>query len=304
VAYRAAYLRSMELWPMPFESRFIGTPFGTTHVVASGTPGGAPIVFVHAASLSATQWYLQALDLGVRHRLFAVDIMGDIGLSTETAQVRTRSDAARWLSATLDGLGLERAILVGSSFGGFLSANLAALDPDRVTALVLLAPAATFKPFRLLANLIIRSGSLLPLPATVKPGLRGMMQGELPDPRIVEQMEIGVAGFRYDRSSIYPSELPDAELASISCPTSLLLGDREMIYDPQAAARRARALVPVASVEVIEGVGHLLGMQRPDLVNPRIAEFVRGLPASSPSPSVPITGSMSAELGHQLVDSR
>jgi len=273
-AYRAAYSRSLELWPIPFESTLIETPFGPTHVIASGATTGDPIVLVHAASLSATQWHLQARDLGASHPLFAVDIMGDIGLSAETAPVHTRQDAAAWLAAVLDGLGIRQAILVGSSFGGFLSTNLAALRGARVQSLVLLAPAATIRPFTRLANLMIRTGSLVPLPWTVKPGLRGMMGGSLPDPRIVEQMELGVAGFRYDRSGIYPSELPDRELAGLDCPILVLLGDQERIYDPGRAADRVRRLLPHAGVEVMPDVGHLLGMQRPDLVNARILDFL------------------------------
>ena len=109
---------------------------------------------------------------------------------------------------------------------------------------------------------------------TVKPGLRGMMSGDLPDPRIVRQMEIGVAGFRYDRAGIFPSEVPDTELAGLGCHTLVLLGDREMIYDPNDAARRAAALIPDCEVEVVPGVGHLLGMQRPDLVNARLSAFL------------------------------
>jgi pimeloyl-ACP methyl ester carboxylesterase len=48
-----------------------------------------------------------------------------------------------------------------------------------------------------------------------------------------------------------------------------------MIYDPTEAAIRARRLLPDADVEVESGVGHLLGMQRPEIVNPRIATFLR-----------------------------
>jgi len=273
-AYRAAYAHSLELWPIPFESRLVETPFGATHVVASGASTGDPIVLVHAASLSATQWHLQVRDLGASHPLFAVDIMGDIGLSTQTAPVHARQDAADWLDAVLDGLGIGRAILVGSSFGGFLSTNLAVRRGSRVRSLVLLAPAATIRPFTRLANLMIRTGSLVPLPWTVKPGLRGMMGGELPDLRIVAQMECGVAGFRYDRSGIYPSELPDRELAGLACPVQVLVGDQERIYDPVRAADRVRRLLPHARVEVMPDVGHLLGMQRPDLVNARILDFL------------------------------
>jgi pimeloyl-ACP methyl ester carboxylesterase len=273
-AYRAAYDEALRLWPIPYRAGFVETPFGRTHVVGSGRPDGDPVVLIHAASLSATQWYLQAASLGAEHRLFAVDILGDIGLSEQAAPMRTRLDAAGWLAATLDALELERATFVGSSFGGFLSANLAVLHPERVGALVLLAPAATLRPFTLAANLMIRTGSLLPLPITVKPGLRGMMHGSLPEPRIVRQMETGVRGFRYDRHGIYPSALPDDDLAAIACPTLVLLGDREMIYDPEIAAERADRLLAAGEVVVLPGLGHLLGMQDPATVNARILGFL------------------------------
>jgi pimeloyl-ACP methyl ester carboxylesterase len=273
-AYRAAYEESLTLWPIPYRTRFVETAFGRTHVVESGRPDGDPIVLVHAASLSAVQWHLQAAELAANHRLLALDILGDIGLSEQAAPMRTRPDAAAWLAATLDGLDVEAATFIGSSFGGFLSANLAVLRPGRVRSLALLAPAATLRPFRFIANLMIRTGSLIPLPITVKPGLRGMMQGGLPDARIVRQMEVGVRGFRYDRRGIYPSELPDDDIAAVSCPTLVLLGDREMIYDPAAAADRARRLLRTAEVSVIPGVGHLLGMQDPATINDRIVRFL------------------------------
>ena len=272
--YQAAYRDALELWPIPIESRHVPTPFGPTHVVVSGAADGKPVVLVHAASLTATQWYLQAAELGRDHRLYAVDIMGDIGLSTQVRPIHTRTEAADWLASVLDGLGLDRATFIGSSFGGFQAVNLAVYHPDRVQALALLAPAATLRPFRPLANLAIRMGSLVPLPATVRPGLRGMMGGALPDPRIVHQMETGVAGFRYDRRGIYPSEIPDSDLARIGCRTLVLLGDREMIYDAGQAASRARRLLPDADVRIIPGVGHLLGMQRPDLVDPILRGFL------------------------------
>ena len=273
-AYEAAYDASLGLWPIPFERRDVETPFGTTHVVSSGVAEGDPIVLLHAASLSAAQWYLQAADLGATHRLHAADILGDIGRSIQARAIHTRQDGADWLAGLLDGLGVERAVFIGSSFGGFHATNLAVLRPERVRGLVLLAPAATIRPFKLAANLMIRTGSLWPLPSTVKPGLKGMMQGSLPHERIVRQMELGVAGFRYDRRGLYPSEIPDRELAGITCPTLVMVGDREMIYDPQRAVDRVRTLIPGAEAEIVPGVGHLLGMQRPDLVNVRLLAFL------------------------------
>lgn len=273
-AYERAYNASLALWPIAHETRFVETPHGATHVVVSGAVTGEPLVLLHAASLSAVQWHLQAADLGARYRLYAVDIMGDIGRSTQTAPIHDRADAAAWLDAVLDGLGLVNATLVGSSFGGFLAANLAVLRPSRVRALVMLAPAATLQPFSLAAKIFIRLGSLIPLPSTVRPGLRAMLGGGLPDERIVEQMEAGVAGFRYDRAGIFPSEIPDAELHLLRCPTLTLVGEQERIYDADAAVARARALIPGAVAAALPGLGHLLGMQDPVVVNTRVQPFL------------------------------
>jgi pimeloyl-ACP methyl ester carboxylesterase len=273
-AYWETYRASLELWPIPQSSAYIETPYGQTHVLVSGATNRAPVVLLHAASLSATQWYLQSAALGAQFRLYAVDIMGDIGRSTQTRPIHSRADAAAWLSAVMDGLALDSAAFVGSSFGGFLSTNLAVLRPDRVRGLVLLAPAATLQPFFPLAKLVIRMGSLVPMRRTVRPALKAMMGGNLPDERLVRQMEIGVAGFRYDHRGIFPGEIPDAELQGLRCPTLALIGEQERIYDPRAAATRARRLICGADVELVPELGHLLGMQRPDLITPRIARFL------------------------------
>lgn len=283
--YEDAYSRSLRLWPVPSESVMVVTPFGTTHVIRSGAMDGPPVVLLHAASLSATQWYPQAADLGATYRLHAVDLMGDVGLSTQKAPLRTRDDAAAWLAALLDRLGIEKAVFVGSSFGGFHSANFAIRRPERVAALVLLGPAATIKRFKLAVNLMIRVGGWFPLPASVRPALRSMMHGKLPDERIVQQMERGVAGFRYDRAGIYPAEMPAAELATIGCPALILVGDKEMIYNPQQAVNRARQLIPAAETEIVPGAGHLLGMEQPTVINQRILAFLAAHHLAPPPPS-------------------
>ncbi len=98
-AYAAAYRASLALWPDARESSHFETPFGPTHVLSSGALDGHPLIALPAASLSAIQWYPQAAALGDRYRLHAVDILADIGLSTQTRALDTRRDAASWLAS-------------------------------------------------------------------------------------------------------------------------------------------------------------------------------------------------------------
>ena len=164
---------SLALWPVPYRMLPVATPFGPTHVVESGSEDGEPIVLVHAASLSATQWYLQAAGLGSRPSPLRDRHHGGHRAVEPGTTDPHASRCGGLARGVLDGLELDDAIFIGSSFGGFQSVNLAVHQPDRVRALVLLAPAATIKPFKLLANLAIRTGSLLPLPATVRPVCAG-----------------------------------------------------------------------------------------------------------------------------------
>ena len=72
------------------------------------------------------------------------------------------------------------------------------------------------------------------------------------------------------------AKIPDEELARIVCPTLVLLGAEEMIYNPAQAASRAHRTIARVETEVIPEVGHLLGLERPDLVNRRVVTFLAG----------------------------
>lgn len=272
-AFGRAYREAGALWPLPFVDRFVDTPAGRTYVRETAGPRGdaPPVVLLHAAGTTSLVFHRQVAALAARHRVLAADIVGDIGLSEQSAPLHTRAHTDAWIEALLDGLGIERASFVGSSFGGFLSSSFAVARPDRVRALVLLAPAATLQPFAWMANVTIWLGGHVSMPFTVRPAIRSMTGGALSDERFLEMMEAGVRGFRYDPEGIFPSELTDAELASIRAPTLALLGGDEVIYDPERAVARARRLIPRVDAAILPGLGHLLGVQRPDLVDPRIA---------------------------------
>ncbi|MEU3875905.1 MULTISPECIES: alpha/beta fold hydrolase [Streptomyces] len=106
-------------------------------------------MLLHGGGATGTAWFANAPALGARHRVYAVDILGDVGRSERAGlPLRTPRDLREWLDAALDGLGLPAAALCGHSYGGWVAAAYALHAPQRVQRLALLDPTQVFGGYR------------------------------------------------------------------------------------------------------------------------------------------------------------
>ena len=70
-------------------------------------------------------WYPNVGPLSRQFRVYAPDVVDQMGRSVPTRKLKTPQDCSDWLSDVLDGLHLERATIVGHSHGGWQALNLA-----------------------------------------------------------------------------------------------------------------------------------------------------------------------------------
>ena len=84
--------------------------------------------------------------------------------------------------------------------------------------------------------------------------------------RVAVTSMVSLRPFR--REFLLPSKLTDDELRRISAPTTVLLGDREVIYagGPQAALARSQTLIPNVHALILPSAGHILTLDAPDVV--------------------------------------
>jgi pimeloyl-ACP methyl ester carboxylesterase len=273
--YLARYDQMLARWPVEHESLDIGTRFGTTHTNIAGPKGAPPMLLLHAASVSSTEWVENIAAFAREYRVYAVDTIGDAGKSSAIHLPESVSDFITWLEDVLHSLQIIRPIVVGHSYGGWLAINLALHRPERVSQLVLLAPSATILPFRALINLTLHLPRLLPRflqPSAALVLKQQAAPGYKPDEVFVELMEACLKHCNIE--PMFPTVLTDTELRSISVPTLLLLGQQEKLYDPVAALERAQHLIPFVEGELIPNAGHTLNMEQPELVNERILQFL------------------------------
>ncbi len=158
--FRSVYTEVMARLPPPAGTEVIATEFGRVHVYRFGTDDGVPLVLLPGRAGSTTMWEPNIPVWAAERRVYAVEVLGEAGLSVQERPIRDADDQAAWLGATLQGLGLGRAHLVGVSFGGWLAMNLALHGSKTVASLSLIEPAYVFGRFPL--KIVLASLATLP----------------------------------------------------------------------------------------------------------------------------------------------
>lgn len=199
---------------------------------------------------------------------------------------------ARAALAALDTAGVERAVVVGHSFGGAIAAWLAADHPDRVSAVVLAAPSANRASINRLDLLLAAPYTGPVVAATVLFAAGVALEAAALRSRIavrlgLEERYLRAAGSTLLRPRTWRTftaeqrmlirELPELEprLASISAPTTVVTGTADRIVS-SASARQLVAQIPGAELVELPGATHLLPQQRPDELAEIIVRAVGG----------------------------
>jgi pimeloyl-ACP methyl ester carboxylesterase len=270
--YMAAYESVLALWPVPVDALDVPTQFGMTHVNVSGAQEKPAMVLLPSFGANSTMWFPNIAALSSQYRVYALDTIGQPGKSIPTGQMNAQN-SPEWIRDVFDGLGIERAHLVGVSLGGWLSLNFTLHAPERVRRVVLLDPAASFE--RVSAAFFWHSLipiMIYPTRAGLVRYLRWMTQGHQVNRSWAELMLLGILNMR-PQPPIRATVFTDAELRRVEAPMLLLVGGRSVIYNPVRAYQRGRRLVPDLETEIIPEASHALTMEKSEIVNARILQF-------------------------------
>jgi len=274
-AYRAAYDAEIKSWPVPCEEIDVPSRFWTTHVIACGPKGAAPLVLLHGYMATSTMWSINIEAFSKDHRVYAVDVMGQPGKSIPGEPICNTADFVSWLTATLDALRLGRVSLVGMSFGGWLALNYAVAVPQRVRKLVLLSPGGLLSMVKQFTVRGLRM-VLLPTRLTVNSFFRWLGFTDRAYANMLELMYLGLKHFRMpvETARIQPAVVSDEELRTLHVPTLLLIGDHEVISDPAMALERARRLIADVRGELVPESRHEMCVGQHRIVDARVLEFL------------------------------
>ncbi len=218
---------------------------GKVSYVRTGNPHGQPVVFVHGSPGSWEDWKLviSRPRLKARFNLIAVNRPGWDDRVTSTPIVPELSDQAEMMRKALDlGAGNKKAILVGHSLGGPIVLQMAVDYPDKVAAVVLLAP-------------------------SLDPDLDAVLwYNKLADYKVIKFFLPEMLAKSNDEIMALPQSLRSlsTKLASIEKPVITVQGKKDRLVHPGNAAYAKEKLVKAKYREVLlPNFGHLIPHLRP-----------------------------------------
>lgn len=239
------------------------------------TGGSGPaLVFLHGAGGVTVEDPLLA-ELARRHTVYAPLVPG-YGDSEECGEIRDMLDFTLHTWDVVAALGLKDPVLVGHSMGGMIAAEMAALQPNDVSRLGLIAPAGLWDDDHPIADLFATMPYEMPAllfhdaekgAAMLTAGRNVTDPGFLQTYLVTNARQLGMAG-----RILFP--IPERGLRQrlyrIRAKTVVVWGDSDRLIPPVYAHAFKKGIAGAELVSIPEA-GHLVTLERPQAVAQALA---------------------------------
>ena len=271
--------------------QFVDVEGTTLHYLRRGQ--GLPVVLLHGNGTMIQDWCISGVfdRLAVRHDVIAFDRPGCGHSSRPRTVVWTPAEQAKLIVEGLQRLGIERATIVGHSFGSMVAAAIAAEYPRLVDHLVLLS--GYYYPTARIDS-VVNSPPALPVVGDVLRYTLSPLLGRAMKPAVYRQL-FAPAAVTPAWKRAFPIEmtLRPSQIRAVSAdgalmipaaaklakrygewrmPVSIVTGDGDKVVDPEGQSMRLASEVPNSRLVVIRGAGHMV--QHIDPV--RVSEVIEG----------------------------
>ncbi|WP_157949996.1 alpha/beta fold hydrolase [Vallitalea okinawensis] len=241
-------------WPVSHERITLATQYGKTFIIASGSNEKQPMILLHGSSTNSAMWMGDIEKLSKDYRVYAVDIIGEPGLSDETRPDMSGDHYGIWLDEVIESLNIDRAIVIGNSLGGWMALQYATYHPEKVEKLILLATSG-ISPAKI--SFLIKIMPLMLLGRKGIDRINKIVYGneEVPE----EAVEFGnlILQHYIPRMGSLPV-LTDEELSRLVMPTLYMGGEKDALLPSKKIADRLSRLLPESKTVIIKNTGHVL----------------------------------------------
>ena len=253
---------------------------------------GKPLLLIHGYGAGIWVWEKQIEALSQSYRVYALDLIGH-GYSDRPNISYTPEVYIRFLKDFMDGVGIEKATLIGNSMGGGMAWAMAIRYPERVDRLVLIncvppdvlqqvknesfRTLVAIKDIPILPYLVIAGRSknsirwvLLECVSNIKLITPEVLNRQYQLSKIKGTTWVLYSTFKHAEEAL---KLKD-QISLIRQPTLFIWGDRDLIFPPEVG-ESLHQVIKGSKFLKVEKSGHIPMWETPDKVNPAILDFLK-----------------------------
>lgn len=254
---------------------------GTTIRYEDSGGDGPAILFSHGFLMNHTMFDEQVAELSESHRCIRWDERG-FGDTTAPGPF-DYWDSANDAIGVLDAAGVDKAVLVGMSQGGFLSLRAALAHPDRVAAVVLIDSCADLDDEATIEGYHGMLGAFTGDDDEVRmgtaQGVAGLILGDedlaaqwIPGWLAGDKDQLMLAG-----QALLSRDDISGRMGEIACPVLVIHGSDDQAITLDRAQAVADTVQDSRGVVVVNGAAHAPNMSHPAEVNAALTDFLAGL---------------------------
>jgi pimeloyl-ACP methyl ester carboxylesterase len=244
--------------------------------VEQGDQSGVAVVFVHALAESWRSFERLLPHLPRSIHAFAMTQRGHRDADLPDSGYGLEKFSAD-LSAFMDFVGLEAAVIVGSSSGGYVAQRFAADHPDRTLGLVLVGAPRSLRDKPGVSELLDAVSALSdPIdPVFVREALESTLFRPVPpaflEGMIGEGLNVPARVWKETFQGLMEA-FPPTETGTITAPTLIVWGDRDGFL-PHSDQELLAAAIPGSRLVAYEGTGHVVHWEEPERVAADLVAF-------------------------------
>ncbi len=243
---------------------------------------GHPLVLIHGFTLDTRMWDDQFEAFAESYEVIRYDMRGFGKSDVPSGETYAPADDLR---ALLEGLGMERAHVVGLSMGGGLAIDFALAYPEATDALIAvdsILGGYQWREFGVTLASVFSAARESCVEAAKEVWLNSPLFAPAMEKRDVaarlRQMVSGYSGWHFvNENPVRPID-PAAiqRLGEILAPTLVVIGERDL-PDFHTIADTLERSIPGARKAVLPGVGHMSNMEDPERFSETVLNFLAGL---------------------------
>ena len=272
---------------------------GRRDIFVTEAGSGNPVVLLHGGGAGATgaSNYSRNIDaLAEQFRVIVPDMPGYGQSTNEIDHDDPFGDLASAIRGLLDELGIDRAHLVGNSYGGAAALRLAMDRPDKVDRLILMGPGGIGTtrglPTKGLSSLLSYYGGEGPSREKLESFIRDYLvydgssvPADLIELRYQASIQPDVVANPPLRRPSGPTALRtlvrmdftrDRRLAKVQAPTLVVWGADDKVNRPSGGQTLAETM-PDCDLYLVAKTGHWVQWERPELFNALAVQFLTGV---------------------------